>query len=149
MKISDIVKEYRKVNKISMDTLATRSGLSKAYIGILENDFNPTSKKPVKPSLETLKKLATGMNMSLDELISIMDSDEEISLKDDSSEDVITVPSFKTAQDAIRFILEVPMVADFGGYDLDRMTDEQLINFATEVAGMIQVMSRHYPSKDE
>lgn len=60
-----------------------------------------------------------------------------------------TLPEFKTAQEAIKFILEVPMVADFGGYDLDRMTDEQLINFATEVAGMIQVMSRHYPSKDE
>lgn len=141
MKISEIIKEYRKVNKISMDVLAARSGLSKAYIGILQNDYNPTTKKPVRPTLDTLRKLAKGMNMTLDELIDLMDGNEEISLKDDPTEGMILVPQFKTAQEAIKFILEVPLVASFGGYDLDQMSDEELIDFANRVAAMIQIMN--------
>ncbi len=33
-----------------------------------------------------------------------------------------TLPDFKTAQEAIKFILEVPLVAQYGGYDLDAMS---------------------------
>lgn len=149
MKISEIVKEYRKVNKISMDTLSARSGLSKAYIGILENDFNPSSGKPVKPSLDTLKKLATGMNLSVDALINMMDSDEEISLKTEPLEEMIVIPDFKTAQEAVRFILMQPLVADFGGYDLNEMTDEEIIAFANEIAGMIRFAAEHHYNKKE
>ena len=53
------------------------------------------------------------------------------------------LPDFKTAQEAIKFILEVPLVAQFGGYDLDNMSDEELIDFANRVAAMIQIMKQN------
>ena len=36
------------------------------------------------------------------------------------------------------------MVAQFGGYDLDKMTDEEIIEFANDVAGMIELLGKKY-----
>ena len=75
MKLSDVIKNFRKANGMSMDELADSSGLSKGYISMLENDVNPRQKKPIQPTLVTLKKLATGMNIELDQLIEQLDTD--------------------------------------------------------------------------
>lgn len=81
MKLGMIIHEYRKAHKFSMDAMATRSGLSKAYIAILENERNPISGKPSKPSLETIQKLAQAMDITTDELISKMDDDDLITFE--------------------------------------------------------------------
>ena len=51
---------------------------------------------------------------------------------------------FTSAQEAIEYILRQPLVAAHGGYDLSKMTDQQIIDFANEIAGMIQFMAKHY-----
>ena len=56
------------------------------------------------------------------------------------TEETYIIPIFKTAQEAIKFILQQPLVAAYGGYDLDSMSDEELIDFANRVAQMIQIM---------
>lgn len=76
MKLGAIIHQYRKAHELSMDAMALRSGLSKAYIAILENERNPISGKPSKPSLETIQKLAKAMGTSTDDLISMMDGDD-------------------------------------------------------------------------
>ena len=73
MKLSEIVKNYRKEYNIPMDMLAEESGLSKGYISMIESDRNPRTGKPITPSLDALRKLAKGMKTDLDTLISIMD----------------------------------------------------------------------------
>lgn len=50
----------------------------------------------------------------------------------------IVLPEFKTAQEAIKFMLEVPMVAQFGGYNLETMSDQELIDMANLVAQLIR-----------
>lgn len=74
MKLQEIIKEHRSTYKLSMDELAKRSGLSKAYIGMLESGVNPQTKKPISPSVEVLSKLANAMNISLNDLISNLDN---------------------------------------------------------------------------
>lgn len=59
-------------------------------------------------------------------------------LTDEISEESIAIPDhFNSAQEAIGFILRQPLVADYGGYDLSAMSDEDIIAFANEIAGMI------------
>ena len=70
MDLGDFVHEYRKEHRISMDILADRCGLSKSYISFLEAGKNPATDKPMDPTFSTLKKLAKGMDIPLDELIS-------------------------------------------------------------------------------
>ncbi|MFT4007366.1 MAG: helix-turn-helix transcriptional regulator [Lacrimispora sp.] len=85
MTLGDIVRQYRKENKVSMDTFAQRSGLSKGYISMLENNINPRNNKPIAPTLPTIKKIAVGMNTDMDSLFKILDGRQKISLEDEKS----------------------------------------------------------------
>ena len=65
MILGDLIKEYRREHGYSMDQFAKMSGLSKAYISILERNVNPVNNKPVIPSLETIKAVAQAINTHL------------------------------------------------------------------------------------
>ena len=98
MKLGEIVKQYRDENNITMDTFAIRAGLSKGYISMLEKDFNPSTQKPIAPSLEVIRKVATTINMDINDLIDILD-DTEISLDDlelvpTTNYDIIQMPLY-------------------------------------------------------
>lgn len=104
MKLGAIIRDYRESHKLSLNAMATRSGLSKPYIAILENERNPISDKPVKPSLDTIQKLAKAMGISTDDLISLMGDDlvsfetqpeETVSVDLPHSEPVIELPIYE------------------------------------------------------
>ena len=78
MDISEIVKNYRKSHGLSMDAFAKQCGVSKAYIGFIESGVNPKTGKPIVPTIETVKKMATGMRISLDEFVRMMDDNSMI-----------------------------------------------------------------------
>lgn len=84
-----------------------------------------------EPSMGAIQQLADLFGVSIDALIK------------NGAEEAVNIPDFETAQDAIKFILEVPLVAQYGGYNLDEMTDEELIDFANRVAQMIQIMRQN------
>ena len=79
MKLSTIVKDFRNRNHLSMDEMALRCGTSKPYISMLENEKNTKTGKPIQPKAVTLIKLAKGMNMTIDELVKLMDEDVVVS----------------------------------------------------------------------
>ena len=41
MTLGDIIKDYRKSHNMSMDLFAEKSGISKAYISLLEKNKHP------------------------------------------------------------------------------------------------------------
>jgi len=73
MTLSEIIKEYRLKHGLSQRAFATRCGITNAHISLLEQGKNPKTGKPLTPTLPMLKKLATGMNMSIDELLATAD----------------------------------------------------------------------------
>ena len=56
MNFTDYIREYRKANGLSMDEFAAKAGLSKGYISMLENNRNAKDRKPVSPTLKSLKE---------------------------------------------------------------------------------------------
>ena len=46
MTLGDIIKDYRKKQHLSMDAFSERSGISKAYISLLEKISIPKLEKP-------------------------------------------------------------------------------------------------------
>ena len=90
MRLSEIVKEYRTVNQISMDEFSKRSGLSKGYISMLENEINPRNNKPISPTIHTIMKLSNAMGIELDELLKMMDGQSTISLVSDAPAPVLS-----------------------------------------------------------
>ena len=73
MTLSEYIKNYRLENKISQRQLAADCSLSTGYISLIEKEYNPQTGKKMIPTLEVLNKLAKGMKMPLDELLSSCD----------------------------------------------------------------------------
>jgi len=67
LKLSEIVKKYRKENKISTRAFAEKVGCTNAYISLIENE------KVKSPSIGTINGIAKAMNRSLDSLLNEMD----------------------------------------------------------------------------
>lgn len=102
MILGDLIKSYRREHGFSMEQFAKQSGLSKAYISILERNVNPVNGKPVIPSLETIKAVAQAINMDFNEVIAMLDGSQPVSLKE---EDEIP-PGFQP----LPAMTEVPLV---------------------------------------
>lgn len=73
MTLGEVIKKYREENDLSMDAFAAKSGLSKAYISILEKNQHPKTGKPVVPSVTSMQNAANGMNMDVNELFNLVD----------------------------------------------------------------------------
>ncbi len=73
MTLGDFIKEYRTTHNLSMDAFSDRSGISKAYISLLEKNKHPKTGKPIAPSLQCIKQAAEGMNIDFNELFSKLD----------------------------------------------------------------------------
>lgn len=69
MTLGEMIKNYRNEHDMSMDDFAKVSGLSKAYISMLENNKNPKTNRPIVPSIETYQKAAKGLKMNVGDLL--------------------------------------------------------------------------------
>ena len=79
MTLGDVIKKYRTDHSLSMDAFSERSGISKAYISLLEKNKHPKTGKEISPSILCIKQAAQGMNMSFDDLFSLLDGKVTVS----------------------------------------------------------------------
>ncbi len=80
MTLGDVIREFRDLNKISMEEFGKMADLSKSYISMLENNKDPRG-NPINPSLETIDKVATAIGVDLDTLVSKIDQDIVVNRK--------------------------------------------------------------------
>lgn len=80
MLLGDIIKQYRTQHQLSLQDFADLIGSSRSYIHMLEKNVNPTTNKPINPSIETLKLLAQAMHMDLDYLLKLLNDNQTIYL---------------------------------------------------------------------
>jgi repressor LexA len=81
VKIGDYVKQYRAENRLTMQEFADKAGLSKGYISMLEKGRNPQNSRSLVRGIDTVAKIAQAMNISIDELLAAVDSDQLITPK--------------------------------------------------------------------
>lgn len=103
MTLGEYIKAYRKNNDMTMDDFARKSGLSKGYISMLEKNRHPQNGKPITPTLETCKKAATAMGLSVNDLLAKLDPDTPIDIEPPQPEmpklDGVYLSFAKQAQD--------------------------------------------------
>lgn len=102
MLLGNIIKQYREEHKMSLQDFANLIGSSRSYIHMLEKNVNPSTNKPINPSIETLKLLANAMNMDLDFLLKQLNSDQDIYLDETEYEKQFT-------DDALKKIGAIPL----------------------------------------
>ena len=83
MYIGLLIKAYRDKNALTLRDFAKKCGASHSYIAMLENGKNSKTGDPIVPSISMMKKIAHGMGMSINDLISLCD-DMPITLNDSS-----------------------------------------------------------------
>lgn len=86
MKLGEIIQQYRARNNLSMGDFAKKADLSRPYISMLEANKNSNGGKPIAPSVETLQKVSSAIEISLDDLLRLL-GDEEIDIKKSSVTD--------------------------------------------------------------
>ncbi len=89
MTLGEIIKEYRQSHGLSQDAIAIASGLSKAYISILERNRNPKTGEPPVASLKTIKAISSALGSDFDSIFSKLDPDIKVSI----SEQLPSLPS--------------------------------------------------------
>ena len=79
MKLGELVKKYRSEHDLSQRQFAAKCGVSNGYISMLEDGKNPKTGEDIFPSLQSYKKIASAMGMSVHELLSLVD-DHKVNL---------------------------------------------------------------------
>ncbi len=101
MTLSELIIAYRKEKDISQRKFAELCDLSNGYISMLEKGENPKTKLPITPTLPMLRKLAKGLNLSINDLFTMVDdidivlNDGELSAKfppPTATDDFVTFP---------------------------------------------------------
>lgn len=92
MTIGEFISNYCKEHGLSQRAFAARCGLSHGYIAFLVKGRNPNTGEPIVPQLETLKQIAGGMGLTLEELfLAVDDLDVDISRNEPAvATDVVT-----------------------------------------------------------
>ena len=98
--IGEYIRKYR--GDVSLRDFADKCGISHTHLDSIEKGIDPRTGKPVKVTVETLKKIASAMHMSINDLL-IKSGDVKISdLSFDNGEivdihqSVIKIPVYGT-----------------------------------------------------
>lgn len=146
MTLGENIRSIRNEKGLSILELKEKTGLSKSTISELENDKS-------SPTAATLEKIANALKVPVsdffaDENESIVKAtaskyfaSENEQYKKDLSENEI---EFNTPQAAIKFILEQPAIMGFGGFDINKMSDEEVMSFANELLNQLKLLGYKY-----
>lgn len=127
-KVSEILKKRMSDLNLNADQVAEFCGVNRSTVFRWLNGDIDNMKR------SNIASLAKILNLDPALIVGDLENSEP------QTEETYIIPIFKTAQEAIKFILQQPLVAAYGGYDLDSMSDVELIDFANRVAQMIQIM---------
>lgn len=86
MTLGDIILNYRNsfTPKISQRDFAKNCGLSHTYIAALEKNIDPRTGKPIAPTLDTVKYVAKGMNITIEKILKMLDDEQEFKLNEEA-----------------------------------------------------------------
>lgn len=65
--IGEFIRKYR--GNMSLREFANKCGISHTHLDSVEKGYDPRTNKPVRITVETLKKIANAMNMSVNDLL--------------------------------------------------------------------------------
>ena len=95
MTLGNLIYKYRMENDMSQRQFALRCGVSNAYISMLEKGVNPSTGKPVVPTLQQFRAIYTAMGYTLDEVLRLIDDEAFLPLR----REIIRLAALNTPDD--------------------------------------------------
>lgn len=130
----EIINELRKKKGLTSEQLSVKSGVP---LGTLNKILNGTTKDP---KLETLKALARVLECSLDDF-------DDNPKKEESN--FFETGEFTDPKVAMQFILKQPSFMAYGGYDLDEMSDEEILEIANDMLFAMKISIERRKNKKD
>lgn len=124
MTLGSIIKQYRIEHDLSMDDFAKVSGISKAYISLLEKDKHPQTGKPITPSVKFIKMAAKGMGVDFDVVFKQLDGSVTINNIDVGSQKTSSRKMQLTESEKLH-IAKYRFIDDRGRNFVDTILDEE------------------------
>lgn len=112
------IKKYREKYNLTQDELGELLSVSGKTVSSWEKGRS-------EPKIDMIEKMAKAFHCTKAQLI----GDDDIG-------------PFTSANEALEFILRQQMVANYGGYDLDVMSDEEIIDMANDVAEFLKMIAK-------
>lgn len=123
IRFADMVEKYMRKNNLTMKELGEKVGKTESAVSYW------ISGKSL-PRMGTVQQLADLFSITTDEMV-----------YGDNSQDV---KDFSTIEEAMQYILRMPVVSAYGGYDLEKMSDEEIIQFANKLTGVFKMLAEEY-----
>lgn len=117
MTLGEIIRTYRKDHRMSMEEFAKLANMSKQYVSILERNYNPSSGRAPKPTLDTIAAVANAMGENLNNVFAKLDGETTINLS--SIPGISAMPKFSAKPRLGAIACGVPILAEenLEGYD--------------------------------
>ncbi|MCQ4921515.1 helix-turn-helix domain-containing protein [Tissierella carlieri] len=134
---SDRLKELRTEKGILQRELADYLKVSRVTITQYETGNR-------SPDDEIKKKIAEYFNVSLDYLMGASDIRNPYQDKVIKKDEPTFPDEFSTPEEAVKFLLEQNVIMGFGGFDIDKLSDEEKVEFANLLLEHLKLLSYKY-----
>lgn len=114
------IKKYREMRHLTQDELGDLLEVSGKTISSWEKGRS-------EPKIDMIERISKILNCSSSQLIGETEND-----------------FFTSPEEALQFILKQDMFAKFGGYNLDIMDDEEIIDMANDIAQFIKMIGKRH-----
>lgn len=145
-----IIEDKLKELGVTFEELSNKTGISVSY---LENLNNIT---PDESDYQRIQLVAKAIGLQPSEVLHALsiqeppvynwkkfDDENDVSqLKEKTA--LYETGKFKTAESAMKFILEQPAIAAYGGFDINQMSDDEIMGFANELLNQLKLLGYKY-----
>lgn len=118
--LSDNIKKLRENHKLTQDELGNKLGISGKTVSSWENGRS-------EPKMGMVEKMANIFGCKKSDII-----DEE------------ELDNFTDPTQALLFIFKNPIMMNYGGYDINKMSDEEIIEFANQTIDYMKYAAQKY-----
>lgn len=150
---------YLKEKGWSKYKLCKEANLAQSTLSDILNDKNKN------PRMDTIQKIADALGVNVYEFFDegtpvtekniknwdnsmqpdYIDEDHNAyELKNNSIYKLCSNGKFKSAEDAMKFILSQPSVMAYGGFDINKLSDQDKIDFANDLLSQLKMLGRVY-----
>ncbi|MBN1067144.1 helix-turn-helix transcriptional regulator [Clostridium botulinum] len=136
------IKTLRKEMKLTQADLAKKVSISRSYLADIErNRYNP--------SVDTLTNIAKGLGISLSKLVDENMTNEKNADKKNIENNFPIIPEkFTDPEEARTYVMKHQIFA-YGGFYPEKMSDEDILNFANEMIEQSKLIRYKYESKNK
>lgn len=134
------IQELRKDMGITQQQMADKLNITKGAVSGYEIGRR-------EPSNDILIKIANILGTSTDYLLGETNIVEKKQKKELSDVTQVSYNDLDDPQAAMEFILKQPTMMAFGGYRLDLMEEEEIVEFAQQMLSLMKLAAERYKSK--